>query len=324
MQTLLITIYYEVTMATINARPIYQQTLATELSAADVFSIIDVTDTTQSPSGSSKKCPVSLLGTFVNHNVGQANVALTGTITVTNGSPNIVGAGTAFGSQLAIGEGPASIKIAGVLYTVSNVSSNTAATLTTNYAGLTTSGLTAFTDESFLTETTSNNVLVAQIANDGSFITQGSVVAERNLTGGNVFVNTLLETPSIIDDGSSVSISHPTTISKTLTGAYHPTRSADMSVGEGTAMVTADANGVVVSTNTASGNFIPLFSTTGTVPLGFTTKVVMGNTGHISFVAEGADNIRNVSATTTLTTQYATGTLTLISNGNWLLEIITT
>lgn len=182
-------------MANFNTQPISQLTLANALNGNDVIPIVDVTDNTQSPSGTTKKCPVSLISSSI----------LT--------SPTITGNAT---------------------------------------------------------------------------------------FNGNV------------------------TINGTLTGAYHPTRSADFSMGEGAAMLTTDANGIVVSTNTSNGTFIPLYSSTGLVPLGFSTKIVMGNTGHVQFVSEGADNIRNAASTTTLTTQYSTGTLTLISNGNWLLEISST
>lgn len=315
-------------MPNFNTQPISQLTLATALNSNDVIPIVDVLDHTQSPSGTTKKCPISLLGSFVTAPTGQANVALSGTIAVTNGSPNITGTGTSFGTQLAIGEGPAAIKINGVLYTISVVTTDTAAVLTTNYTGITASGLTAYVDAPFYKATTSNNVSVAEIANDGSFFTQGSISAGKYLFGGNALIVTSFISPSINDNGTSVTVNNSTTftgamdLTNTLTGAYHPVRSSDFSAGEGTAMLTSDANGTVVSTNSASGNFIALYSGTGNVPLGFTTKVVMGSTGSISLVAEGADNIRSAGGTLTLTTQYSTATLTLISNGNWLAEII--
>jgi uncharacterized repeat protein (TIGR01451 family) len=60
-----------------------------------------------------------------------------GTIAVTNGSSTVTGTGTSFRNFHA-GE---PILIAGVLYTIQSVASNTSMTLTTTYAGATTSGL---------------------------------------------------------------------------------------------------------------------------------------------------------------------------------------
>jgi hypothetical protein len=315
-------------MANFNTQPISQLTLATALNSNDVIPIVDVTDNTQSPSGTTKKCPISVLSSFANMPKGQGNIALTGTISVTNGSPNITGLGTSFGAQLAIGEGPAAIKINGILYTVANVASNVAATLTTNYIGTTASGLTAYVDAPFYTAITSNNVTVAEIANDGTLLVQGSLGSSQKVLAPAAYFSASLSSPSITDNGSEVFVTNPTSFSgamlltNTLTGAYHPVRSADFSIGSGVAMLTTDANGIVVSTNTVTGGFIALYSSTGNVPLGFTTKVVMGNTGNIAFIAEGSDNIGSVGGITSLTTEYSTGTLTLISNGNWLLEII--
>ena len=76
--------------------------------------------------------------------------ALTGTITVSNGSPNIVGAGTSFLSQLNVGDfiyitdtGGTGLK---TQYIVSTVTDNTHAALTVNYAGINNAGLAVTAD----------------------------------------------------------------------------------------------------------------------------------------------------------------------------------
>ena len=66
---------------------------------------------------------------------------LKGTISVTNGSSTVTGAGTAFSSQLSVGS---RIAINSVFYSVATITSDTAMTLTKNYAGLTASALTYF------------------------------------------------------------------------------------------------------------------------------------------------------------------------------------
>lgn len=64
---------------------------------------------------------------------------LSGTISVTNGSPNITGTGTKFTTELSAGS---IILINNVPYTVASIANDTTLTLTTNYAGATASGLT--------------------------------------------------------------------------------------------------------------------------------------------------------------------------------------
>jgi hypothetical protein len=60
-------------MPTFNAQAISQLRLATVLDANDVFPIVDVDDNTQSPSGTTKKCPISLLLQSVPTVEGTAN-----------------------------------------------------------------------------------------------------------------------------------------------------------------------------------------------------------------------------------------------------------
>lgn len=62
----------------------------------------------------------------------------TGTVTVTNGNPNVTGVGTSWLTDHNIRSGV--ITIAGVAHTISAVTTDTALTLTTNYAGTTGAG----------------------------------------------------------------------------------------------------------------------------------------------------------------------------------------
>jgi len=68
------------------------------------------------------------------------NSTLTGTLTATNGSATITGSGTLFASELTFGD---IITLSGVVYKVQSVASNTSLTLTANFAGTTSSSLTA-------------------------------------------------------------------------------------------------------------------------------------------------------------------------------------
>lgn len=65
---------------------------------------------------------------------------LTGTLTATNGSASIVGVGTSFSTQVAFGD---FLTLNGVQYKVQSIESNTALTLSSNYAGTTSSSLTS-------------------------------------------------------------------------------------------------------------------------------------------------------------------------------------
>ena len=76
------------------------------------------------------------------------NIALTGTVSVTNGTPNIVGAGTLFVSEMKIGD---TIRItdSGLVdrtFTVLSITNNTNLVLTTVYTGATEVGRPAFHD----------------------------------------------------------------------------------------------------------------------------------------------------------------------------------
>lgn len=64
---------------------------------------------------------------------------LTGTIAVTNGNATVTGTGTAFTTELQVGD---TIPIASIEYKVSAIASNTSLTLSALYAGTTASGLT--------------------------------------------------------------------------------------------------------------------------------------------------------------------------------------
>lgn len=78
--------------------------------------------------------------------VGSANPsALTGTISVTNGSASVTGSGTNFTGQLAVGD-MVRVDADGNWYKVLSIGSNTALTLTANYTGTTASGQAASKD----------------------------------------------------------------------------------------------------------------------------------------------------------------------------------
>ncbi len=69
-----------------------------------------------------------------------AGVNLTGTVSVTNGSATVTGTGTLFTTQLVVND---LLFISGAGYRVAAIVNNTSLTLTTAYAGITASGLTA-------------------------------------------------------------------------------------------------------------------------------------------------------------------------------------
>jgi len=70
--------------------------------------------------------------------------AITGTVAVTNGAATLTGTGTAFTTELKVGN---TVVIASVEYRVIAIASNTAATLHKNYASGTASGLTITANE---------------------------------------------------------------------------------------------------------------------------------------------------------------------------------
>jgi hypothetical protein len=83
--------------------------------------------------------------TSVLHTKGNLSSQLTGTVAVTQNSMTVNGTGTAFTTELAVGD---SIKIGTSAFTVSAISSATSLTLDANYTGTTASGLSAFRDPS--------------------------------------------------------------------------------------------------------------------------------------------------------------------------------
>src|SRR5215207_6116058 len=81
--------------------------------------------------------------TSVLHAKGNLSSQLTGTVGVTQNSATVTGTGTAFTTELAVGD---SIKIGISTFTVSAIASATSLTLDANYAGTTASGFSAFRD----------------------------------------------------------------------------------------------------------------------------------------------------------------------------------
>lgn len=81
-----------------------------------------------------------------NANIGVGDggpTALTGTLAVTNGSTAVTGSGTAFTTELAVGDFIFLDTQATVLAKVASITNNTALVLTANYAGTTASGQAA-------------------------------------------------------------------------------------------------------------------------------------------------------------------------------------
>ena len=74
---------------------------------------------------------------------GTLSLALTGTVAVTNASTTVTGTGTAFTTELTVGD---AIKIKAEIFTVSAIASDTSLTLDSAYQGATESGLTAYKD----------------------------------------------------------------------------------------------------------------------------------------------------------------------------------
>jgi len=65
----------------------------------------------------------------------------TGTVSVTNGSPVVTGSGTAWLTNVSIGDA-FKLESENVVYSIASVDSDTQITLSTNYVGVTDSGLT--------------------------------------------------------------------------------------------------------------------------------------------------------------------------------------
>lgn len=99
--------------------------------------------------------------------MGQKNVQIAGSLTVTNNSVDVVGVGTLFTNltQYQV------IWINNEVYYVDLVTSDTAMTFTSAYTGPTASGLKAFTDDDYLTCRDSSGELVFQIGQNGEITT---------------------------------------------------------------------------------------------------------------------------------------------------------
>ena len=104
--------------------------------------------------------------------------SLTGTLTATNGSATVTGSGTTFTTQLAFGD---FITLSGVQYKVQTITSNTSLTLSTNYAGTTSSSLTSV-------------AVLRPAAIDGTYA--GLTIREFGISSANSVVTTT--TPAII------------------------------------------------------------------------------------------------------------------------------
>jgi len=81
------------------------------------------------------------------------NVSLSGTVAVTQNSPNVVGTNTSFTTELEVGD---AILIENEIFSVSAITDNTHLTLDSNYLGTSASGLAAYADP-FLFEVIDGN-----------------------------------------------------------------------------------------------------------------------------------------------------------------------
>jgi hypothetical protein len=81
--------------------------------------------------------------TAVVHAKGNLTSPLTGTVAVTQNSATVTGTGTAFTTELAVGD---SLKIGAEVFTVAAIGSATSLTLDSNYLGASSSGATAYRD----------------------------------------------------------------------------------------------------------------------------------------------------------------------------------
>lgn len=100
---------------------------------------------------------------------------LTGTVTVSNGSPTVTGSGTSFMSELAVGS---NVFINSVRYQVSAIPSATSLTLSTNYAGAGASGLSMATDGTNLTGTVGVTNGSASVTGTGTSFTAQLAVGD--------------------------------------------------------------------------------------------------------------------------------------------------
>ncbi len=99
--------------------------------------------------------------------IGQKNVLLQGTLAVTNGSVNVVGTGTNFLSLTKFQV----IWINDSVYYVDTVTSDTVMTFTGTYGGTTAAGLSAYTDDNYITCTDSSGEIVFQVGPNGEITT---------------------------------------------------------------------------------------------------------------------------------------------------------
>lgn len=142
---------------------------------------------------------------------------LQGTVSVTNGSAAVTGAGTAaFTTQLTAGS---IILISGVPYTVSSISSDTALTLTTNYSGATASGLAV--PGSFSVPITVTSTAYGSLANPkGGGVCKAdplTVIAEIDETN-----NTCADTVTVQDLPSITVVKTVTAYSDPINGTTSP------------------------------------------------------------------------------------------------------
>ncbi|MBW3538408.1 hypothetical protein KY386_02860, partial [Candidatus Parcubacteria bacterium] len=123
--------------------------------------------------------PASLL-----HLKGTLSSALTGTVAVTNLSTTVTGTGTAFTTELSVGD---SIKIGTEVFTVATITDNLTLTLDTAYQGATASGLTAYRDPNLLVIDNGDAVNKLTVTRSGNVgIGTAAPGAKLDVQGGNI------------------------------------------------------------------------------------------------------------------------------------------
>jgi hypothetical protein len=124
-------------------------------------------------------------------NVQSVSPILTGTIAVTNGLATVTGTGTNFLLAMSVND---IIIIAGTEYTVLSVSSDTSLTLTANFTGTTTSGL-SYTKIPALSRSTATNKRLFRIALNDTATAPIYFGRSRNATrdGSDITINNRTE-----------------------------------------------------------------------------------------------------------------------------------
>lgn len=112
---------------------------------------------------------------------GTVDVTLTGTVGATNGSAAITGSGTAFTTELEVGNAIAiasSVAAGYEVFTVSAITNDTSLTIDSNYAGTTATGLDAWCDPNLFEIDNGDNTNLLTVDKSGKLKVKGFVVSD--------------------------------------------------------------------------------------------------------------------------------------------------